>query len=230
MTSQSLAYQVQCPENIFWNVLVLGKLFSKVRERANLQKTQWKWKMEHPIKSTPHLDSTSCFFMEKTTIIKNGCYSSLCRTKLRWRMLEIYFLIKIMLRPIELHMNFEKQPVRYWDLNPIPDGVFRNLLHIFSYLTAKRLEPSSCNFLTSSAHSLRTFCQKNSGEVRSSHQNRSRDPTSSVLLLKFEVVQKPKYSSEQFQSFVSTRLLKIVYLRFCISVSWVQVTSMAFTL
>ena len=62
----------------------------------------------------------------------------------------------------------------------------------FSYLTAKRLEPSSWNFLTLSAHSLCTFWQKNiSGNVSSGHQKRSRDPTSRVLLFKFEVVLKP---------------------------------------
>ena len=33
------------------------------------------------------------------------------------------------------------------------------------------------------------------GQVRPGNQNRSRDPTSRVLLLKFEVVQKPEFSS-----------------------------------
>ena len=40
-----------------------------------------------------------------------------------------------------------------------------------------------------------------SGNVSSGHQNRSRDPTSRVLLLKFEVVLKPNCFSDQFQTF-----------------------------
>ena len=38
------------------------------------------------------------------------------------------------------------------------------------------------------------------GHVRSGHQNRSRGPTSRVLLLKFEVEQKPMRSSDHFQT------------------------------
>ena len=40
-----------------------------------------------------------------------------------------------------------------------------------------------------------------SGNVSSGHQNRSRDQTSRVLLLKFEVVLKPNHFSDQFQTF-----------------------------
>ena len=39
-----------------------------------------------------------------------------------------------------------------------------------------------------------------SGNVSSGHQNRSRDPTSRVLLLKFEDVLKPNCFSDQFQT------------------------------
>ena len=40
-----------------------------------------------------------------------------------------------------------------------------------------------------------------SGNVSSGHQNRSRDPTSRVLLLMFEVVLEPNCFSDQFQTF-----------------------------
>ena len=66
-----------------------------------------------------------------------------------------------------------------------------------------------------------------SGNVSSGHQNRSRDPTSRVLLLKFEVVLKPNCYFDRFQTFrVLWVYLKIVYLELCISAIWGQVTSM----
>ena len=70
----------------------------------------------------------------------------------------------------------------------------------FFYLIAKRLEPSSWNFRTLLTYSLRIFWQKNiPGQDRSGHQRR--DPSSRVLLLKCEVVRKPKYYFEHFQTF-----------------------------
>ena len=45
------------------------------------------------------------------------------------------------------------------------------------------------------------LAKKKSGKVSSGHQNRLRDPTSRVLILKFEVVLKPNCFSDQFQTF-----------------------------
>ena len=56
------------------------------------------------------------------------------------------------------------------------------------------------------------------GNASSGHQNRSRDQTSRVLLLKFEVVLKPNCFSDQFQTYrVLLVYLKLVYPELCMS-------------
>ena len=63
----------------------------------------------------------------------------------------------------------------------------------FSYLTAKRLEQRSWNFLTLLAHSLRILCHF-LGQVGSGHQSRSRDTT---FIEVWNRAKKPEFSFQQ---------------------------------